>query len=76
MTRFKLSPPRRYVIVLESDGISDYMDDPTLMHYVMRLSTAGNRAGGIAQEVARSVTNRKGSDNGSCIVVFLEGQSS
>lgn len=74
ITRFKLSPEKRYILVVESDGISDYMDDNTLMQYVTKLSSRGNRAGKIAQEMAASTTSRKGSDNGSCIVIFLDGQ--
>lgn len=76
ITRFKLSPERRYLLVIESDGISDHVDDTTLMQYVTKLSSRGNRAGRIAQEMASSTTNRKGNDNGSCIVIFLDGQNS
>ncbi|BCR85191.1 PP2C family serine/threonine-protein phosphatase [Aspergillus chevalieri] len=75
MTRVKLSSERRYILVIESDGISDHLDDNTLMQYVTKLSSRGYRAGKIAQEMAASTTSRKGSDNGSCIVIFLDGQN-
>lgn len=76
LNRYHLSPERRYVLVIESDGISDYMDDQTLMQYVTKLSSRGKGAGKIAQEVASSTADRRGSDNGSCIVVLLDGQNS
>ena len=76
MARFRLAPDRRYALVIESDGISDYLDDTTLMQFVTKLSSRGHRAGRVAQEVATSTTNRRKSDNGSCIVVLLDGRES
>lgn len=77
LARFRLPPDRRYVLVIESDGISDYLDDTTLIQFVTKLSSRGHRAGKVAQEVASTTTNRhKSSDNGSCILVLLDGQDS
>lgn len=76
MTRFSLSRNKRYLLAIVSDGISDYIDDKTLMQYVAKMASRGARAGKIAQDVASSITNRRGSDNGSCIVVMVDGQES
>ncbi|KAF4217368.1 hypothetical protein CNMCM8980_007928 [Aspergillus fumigatiaffinis] len=69
---------RRYLVVVTSDGVSDNIDDATLIHHVMRLSMRGMRAGDIAQEVATTAaaqTAKGGSDNASCIVALLDGQN-
>lgn len=78
MTRMTLSPDRRYLVVVTSDGVSDNIDDATLIHHVMRLSMRGMRAGDIAQEIATTAAAQKakeGSDNASCIVALLDGQN-
>ncbi|PKX98312.1 PP2C family serine/threonine-protein phosphatase [Aspergillus novofumigatus IBT 16806] len=78
MTRMTLSPDRRYLVVVTSDGVSDNIDDATLIHHVMRLSMRGMRAGDIAQEIATTAaaqTAKGGSDNASCIVALLDGQN-
>ncbi|KAF7159351.1 hypothetical protein CNMCM5623_004665 [Aspergillus felis] len=69
---------RRYLVVVTSDGVSDNIDDATLIHHVMRLSMRGMRAGDIAQEIATTAaaqTTKGGSDNASCIVALLDGQN-
>ncbi|KAH1804635.1 hypothetical protein KXX36_008912 [Aspergillus fumigatus] len=69
---------RRYLVVVTSDGVSDNIDDATLIHHVMRLSMRGMRAGDIAQEIATTAAAQKakeGSDNASCIVALLDGQN-
>ncbi|GAQ07160.1 protein phosphatase 2C homolog 3 [Aspergillus lentulus] len=69
---------RRYLVVVTSDGVSDNIDDATLIHHVMRLSMRGMRAGDIAQEIATTAaaqTAKGGSDNASCIVALLDGQN-
>ncbi|OJJ35527.1 hypothetical protein ASPWEDRAFT_172329 [Aspergillus wentii DTO 134E9] len=76
MMRLKLSPDRRYLLVVVSDGISDSTDDATLINHIMKLSTRGMMAGDIAQEVASLTASRRGSDNRSCLVAFLDGQDS
>ncbi|EAW11370.1 PP2C family serine/threonine-protein phosphatase [Aspergillus clavatus NRRL 1] len=79
MTRVSLSADRRYLVVVVSDGVSDHVDDATLIHHVMKLSMRGMRACDIAQEVVTTAASRKtkaGSDNASCIVALLDGQNS
>lgn len=71
-----LQSDRRYILVVTSDGVSDSIDDTTLIRRVLSLSMRGLRAGDIAQEVANSTASRPGSDNGSCIVALLDGQDS
>ncbi|RHZ71396.1 hypothetical protein CDV55_108095 [Aspergillus turcosus] len=69
---------RRYLVVVTSDGVSDNIDDATLIHHVMKLSMRGMRAGDIAQEIAATAaaqTAKGGGDNASCIVALLDGQN-
>ncbi|KAJ5103823.1 hypothetical protein N7532_004352 [Penicillium argentinense] len=75
-SRRTLSSGRRYLLVMVSDGVSDHTDDATLIQHVMKLSMRGKRAGDIAMDVATNSGSHPHSDNASCIVVFLDGQSS
>ncbi|OJJ46956.1 hypothetical protein ASPZODRAFT_115749 [Penicilliopsis zonata CBS 506.65] len=76
LTRLVLLPDHRYVIVAVSDGVSDRVDDVSLVQHVMKLSMRGLRAGDIAQEIATTTCNSANSDNGSCIVALFDGQES
>lgn len=67
---------RRYLLVLVSDGVSSQADDGALIQHVMKLAMRGMRAGDIAQDIATSSANHPHSDNATCIVVLLDGQSS
>ena len=75
-SRRTLRRDRRYLLVIVSDGVSDRTDDTALIQHVMKLSMRGTRAAAIAQGVATSSANHTRSDNASCIVVMLDGQSS
>lgn len=76
INRQSLQADRRYLVVVTSDGVSDTIDDTTLIRKVLDLSMRGLRAGDIAQDVANTSARRIGSDNGSCIVAMLDGQDS
>lgn len=76
INRQTLKSDRRYLIVVTSDGVSDTIDDTTLIRRVMGLSMRGIRAGDIAQEVANTSASQRGSDNGTCVVALLDGQDS
>lgn len=70
-----LQSDRRYLLVIASDGVSDRTDDAALIQHVMKLSMRGMRAGDIAQDIATTSASHPHSDNASCIVALLDGQS-
>ncbi|KAJ5239453.1 hypothetical protein N7468_004072 [Penicillium chermesinum] len=74
-SRRTLHSERQYVLVIVSDGVSDRTDDAILMQHVMKLAMRGIGADQIAQEVAYKSSRHPHSDNASCIVALLEGQS-
>lgn len=76
INRQTLRSDRRYLVVVTSDGVSDTIDDTSLIRRVLGLSMRGTRAGDIAQEVANTSANKQYSDNGTCIVALLDGQDS
>jgi serine/threonine protein phosphatase PrpC len=59
-----------------SDGVSNQSDDGALIQHVMKLAMRGIRAGDIAQDIATNSANHRHSDNATCIVVLMDGQSS
>ncbi|KAF7718409.1 Uncharacterized protein PECH_008374 [Penicillium ucsense] len=67
---------RRYLLVIVSDGVSDYIDDTVLIQYVMDLSLRGMQATDVAHEVVSRMACRPRSDNASCVIVMLNGQQS
>ncbi|KAJ5386220.1 hypothetical protein N7509_008761 [Penicillium cosmopolitanum] len=75
-SRRTMQSNRRYLLVLVSDGVSSQADDGALIQHVMKLAMRGMRAGDIAQDIATSSANHPHSDNATCIVVLLDGQSS
>lgn len=76
INRQTLQSDRRYLVVVTSDGVSDTIDDTTLIRRILGLSMRGIRAGDIAQEVAHASASKPYSDNGTCIVALLDGQDS
>ncbi|KAJ5846656.1 Protein phosphatase 2C [Penicillium rubens] len=72
----RLHTDRRYLLLVVSDGVSDRVDDVTLVQHVMKLSMRGKRANEIAQEIATNSASRPRSDNATCIVAMLDGQGS
>lgn len=71
-----LGTDRRYLVVVTSDGVSDTIDDTTLVRRILAMSTRGMRAGDIAQDVANASASKPGSDNATCIIALLDGQDS
>ncbi|KAJ5492626.1 hypothetical protein N7539_001372 [Penicillium diatomitis] len=67
---------RRYLLVIVSDGVSDYIDDTVLIQYVMDLSLRGMQATEVAHDVVSRMACRPRSDNASCVIVMLNGQES
>lgn len=72
----QLRSDKRYLIVVTSDGVSDTIDDTSLIRRVMSLSMRGIRAGDIAQDVATTSARKVNYDNGTCVVALLDGQDS
>ncbi|KAJ5773474.1 Protein phosphatase 2C [Penicillium paradoxum] len=75
-SRRTLHTDRRYLLVVVSDGVTDRVDDASLVQHVMKLSMRGRPASEIAQEIATSSANTPHSDNASCIIAMLDGQGS
>ncbi|KAJ5406576.1 hypothetical protein N7465_007860 [Penicillium sp. CMV-2018d] len=75
-SRRTLHTDRRYLLLVVSDGVTDRVDDTTLVQHVMKLSMRGKRANEIAQEIATNSANKPHSDNATCIVAMLDGQGS
>ncbi|KAJ5235378.1 uncharacterized protein N7469_004546 [Penicillium citrinum] len=75
-SRRTLKPDRRYLLAIISDGVSNNTDDGALVQHVMKLAMRGMRAGDIARDVATNNAVLPHSDNATCIVAFLDGQSS
>ena len=75
-SRRTLQSDRRYLLVIISDGVSNNTDDGALIQHVMKLAMRGMRAGDIARDVATNNAILPHSDNATCIVAFLDGQSS
>jgi serine/threonine protein phosphatase PrpC len=75
-SRRTLRTDRRYLLLVVSDGVTDRVDDTTLVQHVMKLSMRGKPASEIAQEIATNSASRPHSDNATCIVAMLDGQGS
>ncbi|KAJ5748490.1 uncharacterized protein N7511_010186 [Penicillium nucicola] len=75
-SRRTLHSDRRYLLVMVSDGVSDQVDDASLVQHVMKLSMRGKPASEIAKEIVTNSTAHQHSDNASCIVAMLDGQGS
>ncbi|KAJ5184976.1 hypothetical protein N7491_007156 [Penicillium cf. griseofulvum] len=75
-SRRTLRTDRRYLLLVVSDGVTDRVDDTTLVQHVMKLSMRGKPASEIAQETATNSASRPHSDNATCIVAMLDGQGS
>lgn len=76
ISRRTLNPDRRYLLLVVSDGVTDRLDDTSLVQHVMKLSMRGKRANEIAQEIATNSANKPHSDNATCIVAMLDGRVS
>lgn len=76
ISRRTLNPDRRYLLLVVSDGVTDRLDDTSLVQHVMKLSMRGKRANEIAQEIATGSANKPRSDNATCIVAMLDGKES
>ncbi|KAJ5294495.1 hypothetical protein N7508_009316 [Penicillium antarcticum] len=75
-SRRTLHSDRRYLLLMVSDGVSDRVDDASLVQHVMKLSMRGKRASEIATEITTNSAGHQHSDNASCIVAMLDGQGS
>ncbi|KAL2013159.1 hypothetical protein VTN00DRAFT_684 [Thermoascus crustaceus] len=76
LSRVTLTSDKRYALVAMTDGVCDSTDDGTLVGHVMKKSMRGERAADIAQEIASLSASSTGSDNATCLVVFMDGVSS
>ncbi|KAL2832558.1 phosphatase 2C-like domain-containing protein [Aspergillus cavernicola] len=71
----ELQKDKQYILALTTDGVTNIIDDKTLMHNVMHLFNLGKNAEEVSQSLVDDATTRPGSDNATCIAVFLNGIS-
>ncbi|RAH80041.1 hypothetical protein BO86DRAFT_449371 [Aspergillus japonicus CBS 114.51] len=73
LNRVNLRDDRRYVLALLSDGVTNVLDDATILHRIAELRQSGFDATRAAQNITEGTTALPGSDNATCVTVFLEG---
>ncbi|OJJ98623.1 hypothetical protein ASPACDRAFT_79478 [Aspergillus aculeatus ATCC 16872] len=73
LNRVNLRDDRRYVLALLSDGVTNVLDDATILNRIVELRQSGFDATRAAQNITEGTTALPGSDNATCVTVFLEG---
>lgn len=73
LNRMDLRDNRRYVLALLSDGVTNVLDDTTIIHRIAELKQSGFDATRAAQNITEGTTALPGSDNATCVTVFIEG---
>ncbi|KAL4804073.1 phosphatase 2C-like domain-containing protein [Aspergillus unguis] len=71
--RIELSHARQYILALTSDGVTNVASDQQIMQTIGRDLNSGLSAGQVAQKMVDQTTVNPGSDNSTCIVVFVNG---
>lgn len=69
----QLQDNRRYHIALVTDGVTNVMDDKTVMDKIAGYWHSGLRAEEISKRITVQVSQRFGSDNATCISAVLNG---
>ncbi|KAL4940179.1 hypothetical protein BDV06DRAFT_213708 [Aspergillus oleicola] len=71
--RVELGRDKQYMLALTTDGITNIIDDNTLMKNMMKLFNEGNNAEQVATGMVNEVTGKPQSDNSTCVAVVLNG---
>ncbi|KAI9372314.1 phosphatase 2C-like domain-containing protein [Aspergillus egyptiacus] len=71
--RVQLEKDKQYVVALTSDGVTNALEDKVIMHSVTHFFNTGMSAEQVARSLVEEATSRPGSDNATCIAVFLSG---
>ncbi|PYH76889.1 hypothetical protein BO82DRAFT_387004 [Aspergillus uvarum CBS 121591] len=69
LNRVDLRDDRRYVLALLSDGVTNVLDDATILHRIAELRQSGFDATRAAQNITEGTTALPGSDNATCVTL-------
>ncbi|KAL4914410.1 phosphatase 2C-like domain-containing protein [Aspergillus aurantiobrunneus] len=75
-TQVDLKKDGKYILALTTDGITNVMNDDMVMQKMVKGLNSGTNATEVAQSLVDEVAVMPGSDNATCIIVFLNGVSS
>lgn len=75
LRRVQLREDRRYHIALVSDGVTNELGDHAIMNQIADHWHAGLSPGDISKRITIGVSQKFGSDNATCVCVFLSGRS-
>ncbi|GKZ85623.1 hypothetical protein AnigIFM56816_011593 [Aspergillus niger] len=75
LKRYPLQSDRRYFLALITDGVTNTMDDETIMHQIARSKQDGMDADKVAAKITEKASGVPGSDNATCVTVFLDGHN-
>ncbi|RAL14149.1 uncharacterized protein BO97DRAFT_469400 [Aspergillus homomorphus CBS 101889] len=73
LNRVELQADRRYLLALLSDGVTNVLDDAAIINRISELKQSGFNAKRVAENLTEGTTVLPGSDNATCVTVFLEG---
>ncbi|GLB21028.1 hypothetical protein AtubIFM61612_010981 [Aspergillus tubingensis] len=66
---------RRYFLALTTDGVTNTMDDETIMHQIAESKHEGMDADRVAAKITEKASKAPSSDNATCVTVFLDGHN-
>lgn len=75
LKRYTLQPDRRYFLALTTDGVTNTMDDETIMHQIAGSKQEGLDADRVAAKITEKASKAPSSDNATCVTVFLDGHN-
>ncbi len=73
LARVPLHKDHRYILVLTTDGVTDELDDKSIMRMLAKLREQGVSADEAAKSVVAEVASRPMSDNATCVCHFIDG---
>ncbi|BCR98542.1 PP2C family serine/threonine-protein phosphatase [Aspergillus luchuensis] len=75
LKRYTLQPDRRYFLALTTDGVTNTMDDETIMHQIAGSKQEGMDADRVAAKITEKASKEPNSENATCVTVFLDGHN-
>ncbi|OJI87706.1 hypothetical protein ASPTUDRAFT_80838 [Aspergillus tubingensis CBS 134.48] len=73
--RYTLQSDRRYFLALTTDGVTNTMDDETIMHQIAESKHEGMDADRVAAKITEKASKAPSSDNATCVTVFRDGHN-
>ncbi|PYH55057.1 uncharacterized protein BO96DRAFT_435407 [Aspergillus niger CBS 101883] len=71
LKRYPLQSDRRYFLALITDGVTNTMDDETIMHQIARSKQDGMDADKVAAKITEKASGVPDSDNATCVTTLL-----